>query len=242
MRRDTENFSMYSDMSMRTMALLAVEQGTRPAPSPARSCPRRWGPGTGTSRWDGSGSDDARRGSGGWPRLTEAHGLVLAHHALVQHVLQVEQLVPSRPPSASATGMPVQRSMMTAAISSSGDLVLQQGTAPCPAAWRSALPRPLQLLLQLGDAARSWSSAARFRSYSPLGALQLERCALSRSLSELLHVARWRSSRSPTRPCLALNSSRSRRPALSAQLVQALLATGLSSSFLSGGLLDLHAG
>ena len=43
-----------------------ILKSTRPATLQARSCRRRWGRGTGTSRWGGSGRRYLR-GSGGWP-------------------------------------------------------------------------------------------------------------------------------------------------------------------------------
>ena len=66
--------------------------GTRPAPCTARSCRRRSGRGTGTSRSAGSGRP-ARRASGGSRSETARDRLVLADHALVQLVFHLQQLV-----------------------------------------------------------------------------------------------------------------------------------------------------
>ena len=66
--------------------------GTRPAPCTARSCRRRSGRGTGTSRTGRFGS--ARPGARAADRVGhEPHRLVLADDALVQRVLHVQQLV-----------------------------------------------------------------------------------------------------------------------------------------------------
>jgi hypothetical protein len=68
MSRDTACFSMYSDMSMRTMARSSSKRNSARARA-SSVFPRRWARGTGTNPGGGWGPP-GRSGSGEWRRLT----------------------------------------------------------------------------------------------------------------------------------------------------------------------------
>ena len=96
--------------------LLVVEQRLGTASWPAPSCRRRSGPGTGTSRADGSGPE-SRRGCAGWPRRRRRTASSCPMTRLWSISSRCSSF--SRSPSISrATGIPVQRSMIRAISSS----------------------------------------------------------------------------------------------------------------------------
>ena len=159
---------MYSVMSMRTMLLLVVEQRLRPAPWPARSCPRRWGRGTGTSRWAGSGPG-CPRGSAGWPRLTLSTASSWPMTRSCRMSARCSSF--SRSPSISlVTGMPVQRADDPGDFLV-GHLVAQQACWPFCRLRRCALPPRPAAFCSCGQRAvfaarRPCSGRTRARAFS----------------------------------------------------------------------------
>ena len=124
-------------------------RGSRPACGPARSCRRRWGRGTGTSRWAGRGSDRPAR----LRRMALATAVTASSWPTTRSwrtLLHADELLASRPPSG---GRPARRSTWTttSAMSSSST----SSFSICWLAWSSArlLGGLVDLPLELGDLA-----------------------------------------------------------------------------------------
>ena len=112
MRRETEYFSIYSLMSMRTMFFSLVEQGLRQGFGQLRLAHA-----SGAQEQEGAngtvGVLDA--GTAAEDGLTDpVNGFVLADDSSDAECRPGAAASPVRPPSSFATGMPVQRSMMRA--------------------------------------------------------------------------------------------------------------------------------
>ncbi len=83
-RGDGELLHVLARASMR-MSIFHHQTGFPPAPWPAPSCQRRWGPGRGRSRWGGS-HPRCRPGPEDGVWITGAPRVLLAHHPLMQSV------------------------------------------------------------------------------------------------------------------------------------------------------------